>query len=197
MPPARAAAPEDSVAIGGRRVGRKVRPPAGPRRPGKLLPGTFAARGPRPGARRRAAVRGCTSAAGLQSGRAMPVRGRLAELLVAALAAVAGASLPGPAAAAPIAVRYAEGVTHGFLTLRNAAGETLAEGDLLQVVKPEGVDSRLVFRFHDGSVHDETVVFTQRKVFTVERYHLMQRGPTFPEQLEVKMERRTGRYEAR
>lgn len=130
----------------------------------------------------------------------MPVRGRLfAELLVTALAAVVGASLPapGPVAAAPIAVRYAEGVTHGFLTLRNAAGETLAEGDLLQVVKPEGVDSRLVFRFHDGSVHDETVVFTQRKVFTVQRYHLIQRGPSFPEQLEVKMERRTGRYEAR
>jgi hypothetical protein len=127
------------------------------------------------------------------------VRRLFAGLLVGALATLPGPSLPGsvPAAAAPIPVRYPEGVTHGFLVLRSAAGETLAEGDLLQVVKPEGVESRLMFRFHDGSVHDETVVFTQQKVFTVQRYHLIQRGPTFPEQLEVKMERKTGRYEAR
>jgi hypothetical protein len=121
--------------------------------------------------------------------------------LVPTLAALATALLlaatHAPAIAAPVAVRYAEGVTHGFLVLRSADGETLAEGDLLQVVKPEGVDSRLVFRFRDGSLYDETVLFTQQKVFTLQRYHLVQRGPTFPEELEVKMERKTGRYEVR
>ena len=71
------------------------------------------------------------------------------------------------ASAAPVTVRYLEGVTHGFLVLRDAGGETLAEGDLLQVVRPDGVDSRLVFRFRDGSLYDETVVFTQQKVFTL------------------------------
>ena len=99
--------------------------------------------------------------------------------------------------AAPVAVRYLEGVTHGFLVVRNAAGETLAEGDLLQVVKPHGVDSRLVFRFRDGSLYDETVVFTQQKVFTLLSYHLVQRGPTFPEELEVTLERKGSRYQVR
>ena len=82
--------------------------------------------------------------------------------------------------AAPVTVRYLEGVTHGFLVLRDPGGETLAEGDLLQVVRPEGVDSRLIFRFRDGSVYDETVVFTQQKVFTLMRYHLIQRGTHVP-----------------
>ena len=116
----------------------------------------------------------------------------LAGLLTASLAGAAA-----PVAAAPVSVRYVEGVTHGYLVLRNADGETLADGDLLQVVKPEGVDSRLVFRFRDGSLYDETVIFTQQKVFTLQRYHLIQRGPTFPEELEVKMERAKGRYEVR
>lgn len=139
----------------------------------------------------------------MRTARPLPARRRRfrtdAGLLVAALATLVGACLlaPVPAAAAPIAVRYAEGVTHGFLVVRSADGETLAEGDLLQVAKPEGVDARLVFRFRDGSLHDESVIFTQQKVFTVQRYHLIQRGPTFPQELEVKMERKTGRYEAR
>ncbi len=99
--------------------------------------------------------------------------------------------------AAVVTVRYAEGVTHGFLTLRSQAGELLAEGDLLQVVRPEGVDSRLVFHFRDGSLHDETVVFSQHRVFSMLSYRLVQRGPTFPEELEVRVEREGGRYEVR
>jgi hypothetical protein len=51
-------------------------------------------------------------------------------------------------------------VTHGFLVLRSPAGEVLAEGDLLQIVRAEGVDSRLVFRFRDGSLYDEAVLFS-------------------------------------
>jgi hypothetical protein len=101
------------------------------------------------------------------------------------------------ATAAPIAVRYLEGVTHGFLVLRGAGGETLADGDLLQVVRPDGVDSRLVLRFRDGSLYDETVVFTQQKVFTLRSYRLVQRGPTFPEEREVTVERERGRYQVR
>lgn len=101
------------------------------------------------------------------------------------------------ASAAPVTVRYLEGVTHGFLVLRNAGGQTLAEGDLLQVVRPHGVDSRLVFRFRDGSLYDETVIFTQQKVFTLVSYHLVQRGPTFPEELEVTLERKGSRYQVR
>jgi hypothetical protein len=104
---------------------------------------------------------------------------------------------PGVATAAPVPVRYLEGVTHGLLVLRNSGGETLADGDLLQVVKPDGVDSRLVLRFRDGSIYDETVVFTQQKAFSLRRYRLVQRGPTFPAELEVTVERERGRYQVR
>lgn len=100
------------------------------------------------------------------------------------------------AEAGAVTVRYQEGVTHGFLTLRSTAGDLLAEGDLLQVVRPEGVDSRLVFRFRDGSLYDETVVFSQSKVFTLLSYRLQQRGPAFPEEMEISVdrERDQGRY---
>lgn len=123
---------------------------------------------------------------------------RLKILVAAALGAGALlAASPLPAAAAPVTVRYLEGVTHGFLVLRSPSGELLAEGDLLEVVRPEGVDSRLVFRFRDGSLYDETVVFTQQKVFVLQSYHLIQRGPTFPEELEVSFDRKGRRYQVR
>jgi len=73
--------------------------------------------------------------------------------LVALLAAVILAAIvAGPAPAAMISVHYTEGVTHGFLVLRSPSGEVIADGDLLQVVRGDGVDSRLVFRFGDGSI---------------------------------------------
>ncbi|HKW95939.1 MAG TPA: hypothetical protein VJX92_28885 [Methylomirabilota bacterium] len=114
--------------------------------------------------------------------------------MLAALVLGAGA---GRSEAAVVPVRYVEGVTHGFLTLRSQAGEILAEGDLLQVVRPEGVDSRVVFHFRDGSLHDETVVFSQQRVFSMLSYRLVQRGPIFPDELDVRVEREGGRYEVR
>jgi hypothetical protein len=104
---------------------------------------------------------------------------------------------PAPAHAAVVTVRYQEGVTHGFLTLRSAAGDPLADGDLLQVVRAEGVESRLVLRFGDGSLYDETVVFSQNRVFAMQSYRLVQRGPSFPEEMEISVARHRdrGRYQ--
>ena len=42
-----------------------------------------------------------------------------------------------PVAAAPISVRFTEGVTHGYLIVHSAAGKMLGEGELTQVVKEE------------------------------------------------------------
>jgi hypothetical protein len=55
----------------------------------------------------------------------------------------------------------------------------------------------LVFRFKDGSLHDETVVFSQQRVFTLIHYHLVQRGPSFPDQIDVAMDRSTAEYTVR
>ena len=65
----------------------------------------------------------------------------------------------------------------------------VSEGDLLE--------SQLVFRFKDGSLHDEKVAFSQQRVFTLITYHLVQRGPSFPEQLDVSLDRRSAQYTVR
>lgn len=59
------------------------------------------------------------------------------------------------------------------------------------------VDSRLVFRVRDGSLYDETVVFSQSRVFTLLSYRLQQHGPSFPEEMEISVERERdhGRYQ--
>lgn len=72
----------------------------------------------------------------------------------------------------------------------------MAFGELLQTVRDGRVESRLTFRFKDGSLSDETVVFSQKKVFTLESYRLTQRGPSFPSPAEVFFERATGQYRA-
>jgi hypothetical protein len=93
------------------------------------------------------------------------------------------------ASAAPVAVRFVEGLTHGFLVLRNIDGELLASGQLLQFQRGGQVESRMVFRFKDGSIYDETVVFTQERVFTMQSYRLVHRGPEFTEDTEISLER--------
>lgn len=103
-----------------------------------------------------------------------------------------------PAEAAPIAVRFSEGVTHGFLLVRSLAGEIIGQGEMTQVVK-EGdlVESHLVFKFKDGSLYDEKVVFSQQRVFTLISYRLSQHGPSFPDQIDVSIDRASGEYTVR
>ena len=116
---------------------------------------------------------------------------------LAVLVACAALLDPGAMPAAPVAVRHAEGLVHGFLVLRTVAGETLADGDLIQVARGDQVTSRLVFRFKDGSVHDETAVFSQRRNFRLLSDHLVQKGPAFQHPMEVSIEGSTGQVTVR
>jgi hypothetical protein len=103
---------------------------------------------------------------------------------------------PAPAcanAADPIAVRYTEGLIHGFLVLRTPAGETLADGDLIQVAHGERVTTQLIFHFKDGSVRDETALYSQHRNFRLLSAHLIQKGPAFPHPMEVSIDASTGR----
>jgi hypothetical protein len=111
---------------------------------------------------------------------------------------VIAALLSAPVDAAPVTVRSQEGSTHGFLLVRSHAGEIIGHGEMTQAVK-EGdlVESQLVFRFRDGSLHDEKVAFSQQRVFTLIRYHLVQRGPSFPDQIDVSIDRGTETYTVR
>ena len=62
---------------------------------------------------------------------------------------------------------------HGFLSLRTTDGELVANGDLIQTARGDRVTSRLVFRFKDGSLRDETSVFSQRQNFRLISNHLV------------------------
>jgi hypothetical protein len=105
-------------------------------------------------------------------------------LTVSAIALACGVTLSGE----PVAVRYPEGVVHGFLALRTPDGTTIADGDLIQLVRGSRVTSRLVFHFKDGSLHDETAVFSQRGTFRLLSHQLVQRGPAFPQPLDMKID---------
>src|SRR4029078_87328 len=101
-------------------------------------------------------------------------------------------------AAAPVAVRLSEGTTHGFLLVRSLAGEIIGQGEMTQVVKDgDLVESHLVFNFKDGSLHDERVTFSQQHVFTMLHYHLVQHGLSFPDQIDVSIDRSSAEYKVR
>ena len=90
--------------------------------------------------------------------------------------------------AEPVNVRWTEGLVRGFLVLQTLEGAALADGDLIQVARGDRVTTRLVFHFRDGSVHDETVVFSQRGRFRLISDHLKQTGPSFPHPIDVALD---------
>lgn len=97
----------------------------------------------------------------------------------------------------PVAVRHPEGLLHGFLVLRTLDGDAIAGGDLLQNVRGTRVTSRVVFHFKDGSLHDETAVFSQRRQFRLIRDHLVQKGPSFPQAVDMTIDDGTGQVTVR
>jgi hypothetical protein len=76
------------------------------------------------------------------------------------------ASLLRPTAsrAETVPVRYPEGVSHGYLVLRTLEGKPIADGDSTQVAGSDRVTSRMRFRFKDGSIYEETTVFSQHGI---------------------------------
>jgi hypothetical protein len=101
------------------------------------------------------------------------------------------------AAAEPVKVRVPESEVRGFLSLSSAGGDAIAHGELVQTLKSGLVNSRLTFHFKDRSLYDETVVFSQKGVFALVRYRLVQRGPSFPADVDAAFERASGRYTTR
>ena len=84
------------------------------------------------------------------------------RLLVVVLGSCGAIVVPRPLLAEPVPVRQPEGLIHGFLVLRALNGDSLATGELTQVANGDRVTTELVFRFKDGSIHEETSVFSQR-----------------------------------
>lgn len=102
-----------------------------------------------------------------------------------------------PVLAELIPVRHTEGLLRGFLILRTLDGNILATGDLSQVTNGVQVTSELIFRFKDGSLHEETTVFSQRRIFRLLNYHLVQKGPAFKHPMDVSLNNATGQITVR
>jgi hypothetical protein len=94
--------------------------------------------------------------------------------------------------AEPVVVRHSEGLVHGFLSLRSPEGAVIASGDLTQNTRNGRVTSRLVYHFTDGSLQDETAVFSQRGHFQLISDRLVQKGPAFDRSLDMTIDRPTG-----
>lgn len=104
------------------------------------------------------------------------MRGRIVHLLSVFLLLTAPTSL----LADPIAVRQTQGATRGFLVVRSEDGHVIAHGELNQIGDGDRVVTRLLYRFNDGSIDDDTATYTQRRTFHLLREHHIQKGPYFP-----------------
>jgi hypothetical protein len=73
----------------------------------------------------------------------------------------------------------------------------LQQGDLTQTVHGNRLVSRLVFRFNDGSIDDETAVFSQQGHFRLITDRHIQKGPSFPRPTDVSINASTGQVTVR
>jgi hypothetical protein len=104
--------------------------------------------------------------------------------------------------ASQIPVHRIEGVTFGFLILRNLNGEAVAYGELTQVIQQKGdgkdneeaglVVDDLLFHFKDGSFYEEITKFTQHGKFRLVSDQVEQKGPSFRQASKSWIDVRTG-----
>ena len=97
----------------------------------------------------------------------------------------------------PVAVRYTEGLVHGFLVLRTLEGNALADGEVTEVAHGDRVTMHLILRFRDGSINEDTAVFSQRHTFRLVSDHLVQKGPAFKQPIDVSVDGSTGQVTVR
>jgi hypothetical protein len=117
---------------------------------------------------------------------------------VLAILSISTCILSGVAASAsPVAVRYREGLIHGFLLLSTLDGVAIAAGDLTRVARGDQVTTQIAFRFKDGSRQEETTVFSQRRNFRLISYHLVQKGPSFKSASDLSVTCATGQVMVR
>jgi hypothetical protein len=93
-----------------------------------------------------------------------------------------------PMRAAVIAVRYTQGTEHGYLLVRSEGGVAIGHGDLIQTAHGTRVTTQLVLHFNDGSIDDETAVYSQGGVFRLISDHHIQHGPYFAKPLDMTVE---------
>ena len=121
------------------------------------------------------------------------IRGTPIRLLLLLICMLAATTLR----ADEVAVRYPEGVSHGFLVLRTPDGKPIADGESTQVPKGDHITSHLWFKFKDGSSYDQTTVFLQRGTFRLLSDHVVQEGPSFKRRMETSIDASSGEVTVR
>jgi hypothetical protein len=96
-----------------------------------------------------------------------------------------------------IPVRHTEGLIHGFLVVRTLEGKALADGQMTQDARGDRVTTHLVYRFKDGSIYEDTTIFSQRGTFRLLSDHLILRGPSFKQPMETLIDTSTGQVKVR
>lgn len=99
--------------------------------------------------------------------------------------------------AEPVTVRYTEGAIHGFVELRDDTGHIVAYGDVTRTVHAASITSRTTFHFKDGSLDDETTLFTQHHNFQLISDHHIQKGPSFPHPTDILIDAHSGQVTVR
>jgi len=90
--------------------------------------------------------------------------------------------------AQPVAVHYPQASVHGFLTIHSETGTVLGYGESTQAASGDRVTVRTTLHFLDGSLDDETAVFTQHRVISFVSDHHIQRGPFFKNAIDATVE---------
>jgi hypothetical protein len=121
------------------------------------------------------------------------VRSSLIALLLAWAVLLQPDALP----ADTVPVRHTEGLMHGFLVLQTLEGKSIADGQMTQDAHGDRVTDHLIFRFKDGSIYEDTTVFSQRGTFRLLSDHLIQRGPSFDRALDTLVDASTGQVTVR
>ncbi len=85
-----------------------------------------------------------------------------------------------------------QGSLHGFLLLKSQDGKVIAAGDQIDIVRGNTIRSELAFHFGDGSVDDEVTDYRQGKTFELLRDHHIQKGPSFPQPLDLTIDKTKG-----
>ena len=113
------------------------------------------------------------------------------RLLLALLLFILVFALPS-ARAEQIKVLYPQGSAHGFVEVTTLNGTRIAVGDLTRGLRGDVVTSRLTMKFLDGSLDDETTVFSQDRMFHLISDHHVQHGPSFPNPTDVNIDAASG-----
>lgn len=123
-----------------------------------------------------------------------------ARLALRALERVIGLACLLPIAslnAEDVPVRYREGRVHGFLLLTDLNDQILASGTSIQHANGNRVTNELAFHFKDGSIYQETSVYSQTRTFRLLTYHLLRKGPAFKGSMDMSLNTSSGQVTIR